>query len=230
MKITELIKREAFDWRPYELVGLLFIILLIICNKIFLHDTSIAVLSALCGILYTVLAGKGKIYCYFFGLLGSGCYITLSFLNSLWGNGLLYLLYYIPMQILGIFKWSKNLKNNSAEIVKSNMTIKERIKFLLIGIAGSLFTIIILMFFNDKSPIIDGITTFLSILGMYFTVKRLIEQWIIWIIVNGLSFIMWLLLVINGTKAYSTLVMWGAYFIMAIYFYIVWKNELKKQI
>ena len=134
------------------------------------------------------------------------------------------------MQILGIFKWSENLKKNSAEIVKSNLSVKERIKFLLIGIAGSVLTIIILMFFNDKSPIIDGITTFLSILGMYFTVKRLIEQWVIWIIVNGLSFIMWLLLVINGAKAYSTLVMWGAYFVMAIYFYITWKRELKKQI
>ena len=133
------------------------------------------------------------------------------------------------MQILGIFKWKNNLKEDSVEILKSRLTRKERIKFLFIGITGSIITIFILMLLKDKSPIIDGITTFLSILGMYFTVKRLIEQWIVWIIVNGLSFIMWLLLIINGTKAYSTLVMWGTYFILAIYFYIVWNKELKQQ-
>lgn len=230
MKFTKIVKREILDWKPYELIGLALVSVLILYNVLFLHDSVIAVLSSICGILYTILAGKGKIYCYFFGLSGSGCYITISFLNALWGNALLYLLYYIPMQILGIFKWSKNLKENSAEILKSRLTKKERFKFLFIGIIGSILTAFILYFLKDKSPIIDGITTFLSILGMYFTVQRLIEQWIVWIIVNGLSFIMWLLLIISGAKAYSTLVMWGAYFVMAIYFYIVWKKELKQQI
>ena len=229
MKFTELAKREILDWKPYEILVLLIVFALILYNIISLNDSTIAVISAICGILYTILAGKGKIYCYLFGLLGSGCYITISFLNALWGNALLYLLYYIPMQILGIFKWKNNLKEDSVEILKSRLTRKERIKFLFIGITGSIITIFILMLLKDKSPIIDGITTFLSILGMYFTVKRLIEQWIVWIIVNGLSFIMWLLLIINGTKAYSTLVMWGTYFVLAIYFYIVWNKELKQQ-
>ena len=129
MKLTQIIKRELFDWKPYEIIGLSIVILLILYDFIFLHDNVIAVISSICGILYTILAGKGKIYCYFFGLLGSGCYITLSFLNALWGNALLYLLYYIPMQILGIFKWSKNLKNNSVEIVKSRLSIQKRLKF-----------------------------------------------------------------------------------------------------
>lgn len=229
MKFTQIVKRELFDWNRNELIGLSIVVLLLIYNHIFLHDSKIAIISSICGILYTILAGKGKIYCYFFGLLGSGCYIMLSFLNNLWGNALLYLLYYIPMQIIGIFRWSKNLKKDSAEIIKSKLSTQEKINFLIIAIIGCLITIAILFYFNDKSPIIDGITTFLSILGMHFTVKRLLEQWIVWIIVNGLSFIMWLILIINGAKAYSTLVMWGTYFVLAIYFYIVWKKELKQQ-
>ena len=62
---------------------------------------------------------------------------------------------------------------------------------------------------------------------MFLTVKRCIEQWIVWMIVNGLSFIMWLNLVIHGVKTYSTLVMWGVYFILAIYFYFEWKKEIR---
>ena len=225
MKIIEFLKKEASDWKIYETLGLLFIFLLIFYNFLFLHDSAVAVLSSFCGILYTILAGKGKIYCYLFGLIGSGCYVTLSFLHGLWGNGLLYLLYYIPMQILGIFKWKKYLKTNSAEIIKSKLSLNECYKFIIIAILGSIITILILSIFNDKSPIIDGITTFLSIIGMYFTVRRLTEQWVIWMIVNGLSFVMWLLLIISGVQAYSTLVMWCAYFVMAIYFYNVWTKE-----
>ena len=224
MKIVEFVKKEIAGWKSYEIFGLVFVFLLILYNAIVLKDSLVAIFSALFGILYTIIAGKGKISCYFFGLAGSGCYIYLSFHNHLWGNAVLYLLYYIPMQINGIFSWKKHL-NNSLEILKSKMSTKNRIKFFLIGTAGCIITILILYFLNDKNPLIDGITTFLSIIGMYFTVKRLIEQWIIWIVVNGLSFFMWLNLIIQGTKAYSTLIMWGVYLILAIYFYEVWKKD-----
>ena len=230
MKITKLLKNEAKGWKNYEIIGLLIIFAIIIYNAAILNDSLIAVISALCGILYTIIAGKGKIYCYGFGLLGSGCYIWLSLLSHLWGNALLYLAYYIPMQINGIYTWRKHLKSQSAEIIKTKLTAQKRIKYLIVGILGSIITIFVLKYFNDTSPVIDGITTFLSILGMYFTVKRLLEQWVIWIVVNGLSFFMWLNLILHGTKAYSTLVMWAVYFILAIYFYILWKKETEQNI
>ena len=230
MEITEFIKKELKGWKEIEIALLLISLSLIFYNAVILKDSIIAVCSAFCGILYTMIAGKGKISCYFFGLMGSFCYIWLSISNHLWGNALLYLAYYIPMQVYGIYSWKKNLKTESAEIIKTYLNFNNKIKFLLIGIIGSLITITILNYFNDGSPVTDGITTFLSILGMYFTVKRLIEQWTIWIIVNGLSFLMWLDIILNGTKAISTLVMWGVYFILAIYFYFTWEKEIKTKL
>lgn len=230
MKLKKFLIKETSGWKSYEITGLIIALSIIVYNALFLHDSIIAICSSICGILYTIIAGKGKISCYFFGILGSGCYVYLAFANALWGNALLYLLYYIPMQVLGIFKWRKNLNLKTAEIIKNRMTAPERIQFFITGILGSLVMIFILILLGDKSPIIDGITTFLSILGMYCTVKRLIEQWQIWMIVNGLSFLMWLNLVIHGTRAYSTLVMWGVYVIFAIYFHYVWKKDLTKMV
>lgn len=227
MKITEFVKKELTGWKNIEIIGLFSVIILIFVNAFIFQDSPVAVCSAVCGILYTIIAGKGKISCYFFGLMGSSCYIWLSLTNALWGNMLLYLCYYIPMQILGIFKWKKHLKSDTKEIVKTRLTLQQRVKYGIISILGCFITILVLAYFNDKSPIIDGVTTFLSILGMYFTVKRCIEQWIIWMIVNGLSFIMWLNLVVHGTKAFATVIMWGVYFILAIYFYSEWRKEDK---
>ncbi len=227
MKITEFLKKELQGWKPLEIVGLTAVLVIILINAFVLKDSPAAIINAICGILYTIIAGKGKISCYFFGLTGSGCYIYLSFINALWGNMLLYLLYYIPMQVLGIFRWKKYLKKESGEIIKIRLNAKQRLILTVIGIAGCLISIVLLNYFNDKSPVIDGITTFLSILGMYLTVKRAIEQWVVWMVVNGFSFVMWLNLVIHGAKAYSTVLMWGVYFILAIYFYWQWRKELK---
>lgn len=227
MKLTEFVKKELSGWKLYELIGLFSVMLLIFVNAYYMKDSPIAVCSAVCGILYTIIAGKGKISCYLFGLSGSICYVWLAFISNLWGNMFLYLFYYIPMQILGILKWKNHLQKESKEIIKTKLSNEERITMLLISIIGSLIFIIILNYLGDKSPIIDGITTFLSILGMYLTVKRSIEQWLIWLIVNGLSFIMWLNIVMQGTKAYATVIMWGVYFVLAIYFYFLWKKELE---
>lgn len=227
MKFTEFIKKELHGWKNFEILGLTLVFAVILYNAIILHDNPAAIINAVCGILYTIIAGKGKISCYIFGLLGSGGYIWLAFHNALWGNMLLSLCYYIPMQIIGIFKWKKHLKPDTGEIKKRRLNLKERLIITLISILGCVITSFILYNFNDKSPIIDGITTFLSIVGMYLTVKRAIEQWMIWAIVNGLSLLMWLNILIHGTKVYSTVLMWGVYFILAIYFYVTWKKDLK---
>lgn len=230
MKIVEFVNKELNGWKKHEIIFLYLVLFFILISSHLVKDTPIAVMSAICGIMYTIIAGKGKISCYFFGLAGSWCYVWLSLSNALWGNMLLYLCYYIPMQILGIFRWKKHLHNDTNEIIRIRLNPKQRIILLLIGLVGSIFTSGILYLCHDKSPVADGITTFLSILGMYLTVRRAIEQWIVWFIVNGISVLMWLNLFMHGAKTLATVIMWGVYFVLAIYFYFDWRKNFKTDI
>lgn len=209
-----------------EIVLLLIVLSFILVNAIIVKDSLAAVISAICGIIYTSFAGKGRPICYLFGVVGSSFYCFLSFKNALWGNLLLYAGYYIPMQILGFFQWNKNLKQKESVIVKTFLKRKELIN--LIAILSILFVIVyrLLLFYNDANPVLDTITTVLSIGGMYLTVKRAIEQWLFWGVVNAVSLAMWLMVAISGEKVYSTVVMWAVYLVLAVYFYIEWKKEL----
>ncbi len=222
------VKFELRGWSFGEFFGLAIVFCIIGVNALLFNDSLVAVMSALCGILYTFLAGKGKISCYFFGLLGSGFYVYLSFKNALYGNMLLYAAYYIPMQIVGIFKWSEHLKWKTHEIYKTSLGLDELLNLLVISLMGCAGAIFILKFMHDPSPVIDGITTVLSLVGMYLTVRRCIEQWGVWIIVNALSVMMWLKVALHGERVYSTIVMWTVYFILGIYFYIKWHRELEE--
>ena len=214
-------------WKRYEKFGLGIIYLILLCNLIIFKDSPIAVTSAFFGITYTFLAGKGNPICYLFGVMGSGFYGYLSFHNALWGNLLLYMGYYIPMQVVGFFKWNSHLKTGSSEIIKTSLSKKERLILFAITLILTAFAIVVLYFTQDKKPIIDGITTVFSLAGMYLTVRRAIEQWGVWIFVNGLSAIMWGLIALSGEKVYSTVIMWSVYFVLGIYFYFCWKKELK---
>lgn len=230
LNLKEFVKYELSGWKKHELVGLCLVFAVIFINAHYLKDSIAAVISAVFGILYTTIAGKGKISCYFFGLIGTSFYSYLSLKNSLYGNLLLYMGYYLPMQVVGIFEWKKHLKSSTKEIVKTSLNPKQAFWLAFITIFVCAVVIIVLAYFKDSSPVFDGITTVLSVLGMYLTVKRCIEQWIVWMIVNGLSSLMWLNLIMHGAKAYSTLLMWLVYLVLAVYFFFVWKKEMCEKI
>lgn len=212
-----------------ELVLFISIILFILINAFIRQDSIIAVISSICGITYTVFAGKGRPFCYLFGVTGSGFYCALSFQSALWGNLLLYALYYIPMQILGFFKWNKNLKKGQNEIVKNKLKFREFFILLFVLIILNVVAYYLLLYLNDKNPLLDSITTVFSIGGMYLTVRRAIEQWLFWFGVNILSLFMWLNVALEGAKVYSTVIMWAVYTLLAIYFYNEWKRELNNK-
>ena len=225
MKIVKFIKSELGGWGKLERIIFPLEILVITAISFIINDSKIALVSAVCGILYTILAGKGKISCYGFGLCGTLCYSYISFLNMLWGNLALYLLFYLPMQILGIFKWKKHLKKSSQEIIKTKLNQKEIWIYLASAVVLSAVLSIILKNTGDSTPYIDGVTTVFSVFGMILTVKRCIEQWYVWILVNGLSVVMWIEAYLNGSNCLATVIMWVSYFLLAFHFLNTWKKE-----
>ena len=82
MKITSFIKKEFYGWGKYERFILPLIILLIISISVYMKDRPTALIHAICGVCATILAGKGKISCYFFGMIANICYAYISFKNA----------------------------------------------------------------------------------------------------------------------------------------------------
>ena len=159
-----------------EIVIFLLIIVFILCHAIIGKQYFVATISAICGLTYTCFAGKGYPVCYAFGLMGSVFYAILSFQNALWGNLALWVLYYIPMQILGFFSWKKNLKKDKKEIVKTSLGLKKLLPILFLSALLIFISIGVMFYFKDSHPILDSVATILSLLGMYLTVARAIEH------------------------------------------------------
>ena len=216
------------NWNLFEILSLSIILLSIIVHAIIRNDNPIALISAICGITYTFIAGKGNPICYLFGVTGSSFYCILSYQNALWGNLLLYAMYYLPMQVVGYLQWNKNLKEGQSDIVKIRLPKKDLTILVSVMLILSSITYFILVYTGDKHPLLDSITTIFSLGGMYLTVRRAIEQWQFWMIVNALAFTMWLSVALSGARVYSTVAMWGVYLLLAFYFYYDWKKEFKK--
>lgn len=227
MRILEFLKKEYGTIALYEKIIFSCVILVISGIAIYMKDSIPALISAVCGICATILAGKGKISCYVFGMIANICYSYISFNNQFWGHLGLNMLYYIPMQFVGIAKWKNHLKKDTQEIYKSELSSKEKIIYLTVAVTAIILGYFILKYFSDNAPLIDSVTTVLSIIAFILTVKRCIEQWYVWTVVNALSMIMWIMAYMNGSNSFATILMWSVYLMLGLYFLFNWKKELK---
>ena len=229
MSIVEFIQGELKGWGNLEKKIFPVGILAIASIAIYMHDALPAIISAICGICATITAGKGKISCYMFGIISNLCYGYISFENEFWGNLALNLLYYLPMQFVGIYNWKNHLKPETQVIYKTKLSFLERFLYLVGVILLCIAGYYILSKFNDGNPLFDSITTVLSVIAFVLTIKRCVEQWYLWTIVNALCAVMWLGAFLQGSHCFATVLMWLTYLGLGIYFLRNWLIEIKNE-
>jgi len=228
-KVTHFIKSEFSGWTKWEKIILPVVLLVVTLASFIAKDALIATGAAFFGISYTILIGKGKISGYFWGILGVLCYSFLSWKNGLYGTVVLYMAYYLPMDIIGILSWKNHLKKENLEVEKTELSKKQQIILFGISSVGILILWKVLAMIGDNFPLLDSIATILSIAGMYLTVKRCVEQWLIWIIVNLSYLMVWVIVFANGGKTLATVMTYTIYFFLGFYFLYTWKKELNNQ-
>lgn len=178
--------------------------------------------AAVSGMMYTLLAGKGKISCYLFGLVNTPIYAWLSWKQGYYGDMALNV-YYFAMMFPGIFAWSRNMGAAPADgIVRTALGMRGR----LVWGAGICIAAIVLWSalsaLGGARPLCDSLTNVLSVAAMALTVKRCIEQWVLWIAVDAIEIFMWWDVYCSGGESVSVLLMWLLFLVNGIYLFGLW--------
>lgn len=216
-------------------------------------------ISALTGIVCVVLVAKGKISNYAWGLINAISYAYLAYVSGYYGDMVLNIFWFIPTQLIGFLFWKKMLKSDSKTDVKmKKMNIKQILIILAIGIIGTIlfgmvlenvdhwFTNImqrnesIYLYFEQifgikyLGSMLDASTEILQITATVLMILAFAEQWLLWIVTNVITIIMWLVVIIADPSSMSwampTLIMWIAYLINSVYGYVNWIKGAKENV
>lgn len=76
-------------------------------------------------------------------------------------------------------------------------------------------------------PYIDALSTVVSVVAMIVSIKMYAEQWILWIVVDIVTVIMWAIAFAQGNDSIATLLMWIVYLVNAVVMYVKWVKEAK---
>ena len=226
--LKNFITKEISSWYPAEWVWMTFCTLFTVALSLYMGDTVFGTAAAITGVLYSLWAGKGKLSCYFFGIFNSFAYGLISFNATLYGEVVLNWGWYLPMMFVGVFCWKRNLKSDVQEIIKRRLSWQCRLLTAVIAALGTAAGAFILYKAGDQAPVLDAFTTVLSVIAMVLTVKRCVEQWALWTLVNIASIYMWYKVYLTGSGSVAILLMWILALINGIVFYCLWQREIKK--
>ena len=226
---SEFLRGELRNWRVAELGFMGFsLAAILVITWMTGGDSIVGIFSAGTGIMYTLLAGKGKRSCYLFGIVNSFLYGLISMQNRIYGDMLLNWLYYLPMQFVGIWLWKKNYNEEKGEVSKKVLKLSERIIFLLLVLLAWGIAALLLERFDARVPWLDSATTVLSVAAMFLTVLRRFEQWICWTLVNGISIYIWYKVYETSGNSLATLLMWIIFLICGLVFGWQWYKSAAK--
>lgn len=229
MDIKKAVKNELAGWKKWQVLWMVFAVLVITGVSIYQKDSVIGILAAVTGVICVILCGMGRVSNYFFGTINVILYAYTAWKAKYYGDVMLNLLFYFPTNIIGWIAWSKNLDSETNTVYKKRMNLKQDVLLVLISVAGVVGYGYILRLLGGNLPWVDSMSTVLSVIAQILMIKRYMEQWIIWIVVDVVSVIMWIVAMPTEGGSIAVLLMWSVYLANAVIMFVKWLKESKDQ-
>lgn len=200
-------KEATFNkwFNAFILIGMTLSMAILTAMKLFRAETGQAMLIAaafgsLMGVLSTVCSANAKILTFVFGFFDVTIYGIMCLMGGNYGNGLMHILYFMPMQFVGFFQWRRRTSTGGVGKLSAR-----RLGGRKLAACGALFiavascAVLALMAVAGKAGeeivktaiIMDAVSMTCNILGQLLMSLAYMEQWIFWIGVNIASILMW---------------------------------------
>ena len=224
-KAGQFLKSELTGWKALDLAWLAAAMAVILGLSLYWKDSPVSLWAALTGVWCVILTGKGKRSSFLFGTVNVVFYAMISFQARYYGEVMLNILYYLPMNFVGWFAWKKHMNEETGEVVKRRFPRNRRVWVYGLTAAAILLYGLVLKALGGNLPYVDSMSTVVSVTAQILSVKRLTEQWVLWIVVDVVTVVMWGINFAQGGETVATLAMWSVYLINAVIMYIRWNRE-----
>ena len=228
MTMRQYVKNEFIGWRPLESVWLWFATAVILGLSIYWHDNAIGIISALTGVWCVILTGKGKSSSYIFGTVNVLLYAYIAFRARYYGEVMLNLLYYFPTNFIGLAAWIRHTNTETGEVAKRRLSLRGSILVYMLTAVGIAAYGWILKLLGGSLPFVDSMSTVVSIVAQILCIRRYMEQWVLWILVDIVTVVMWAVDYAAGGESIATLLMWIIYLTNAVIMFVRWYREARK--
>ena len=176
-------------------------------------------LAVALGISYLLLAMRENSLCWYCAFFSTAIYVYIFGDVSLYMESALNV-YYMGMAVYGWLQWQKGGANHSGVEI-DRWTAKHHIICILVILIASVISGYLLSVNTDaRLPYLDSFTTWASVLTTVMVARKVLENWLYWIVINSVSIYLYIDRDLDQTAAMFTL-----YLVLSVLGYVAWKKN-----
>ncbi|MBR5083984.1 MAG: nicotinamide mononucleotide transporter [Prevotella sp.] len=194
----------------------------------FLAEHWLDILTTVLGLAYILLEYRASIWLWAVGFLMQSLGIVLYYQKGLYADcGMEF--YYLAMTVYGYINWvrkadksKKEEKEEKRYAAITHFPIRLALLWTVITLVawGTLYWFLV-TFTDSRVPVADSFTTALSFVGIWALARKYLEQWLIWIVVDVVTSILYFYKDIPFKAS-----LYALYVVIAIAGYIKWKKQM----
>ena len=169
-------------------------------------------------IAYLLLAVRENILCWLCAFCSTAIYVWIfGDVNLYMESGLN--IYYMAMALYGWYQWQYGGSSNQGVAI-SHWTATQHLQAAALILSASWLSGYLLAQSTDaRLPYIDSFTTWASVMTTLMVARKVLENWLYWIVINGLSILLYIDRGLDQTAA-----MFSLYLVLAVVGYYQWKK------
>jgi len=185
-------------------------------------------IAMLLSLAYVILAAKGSLWCWPAAFISTALY-TVIFYDVLLLMDSALNAYYLVMAIYGYWQWSKS--NDKSQASSAELSIESWSLSWHVKVCTSLaFLAVCLGYFMDNYtaadfPYLDTFTTVFAVFATFLVAKKVLENWLYWIIIDLVSIYLYI-----EKGLIPTTVLFVIFVIVACYGYAKWLKLYKQSL
>ena len=188
----------------------------------YIFQNWIEITAVVLAILYLVLAVKQNILCWVCGIFSSVLYFFIMRSAGLYMEAYLQI-FYVFMGFYGWSQW-KTKTSNTSNFVVNTWNKSQHLFAASMVLMLSIISATMLRFFTDAAlPFLDALVTWGAVVATYMVAKKLLENWIYWLVIDSISIFLFI-----SRGLFPTAFLFGVYIIIIIYGYRSWSKKLQE--
>lgn len=180
---------------------------------------AVGVITAL---LYLILATARSQWCWLHAFISSCCYVVVMWQAHLVMDTWLSV-FYVGMAIYGYWQWRRGQSRDGELLIVTWRWQTHVLAIAAVLLASAINAWILKTHVTTaQSPWMDSLVTWGSVLTTFMVARRVMENWLYWIVVDGLAAYLYFTRGLHATAA-----LFVVYVLMVIYGYVAWRKQAR---
>jgi nicotinamide mononucleotide transporter len=180
-------------------------------------------IGAVLGLAYLLLAVRRNLLCWLCAFISTSIYLVLFARAGFYMQSLLQV-FYLVMAVYGFLDWRKGRTAEGQVLIRSWSTSQHVTVAVLVLVASFVNGWILEHNTHAVAPYLDSFITWGSVVTTWMVARRVIENWLYWIIVDGIAAYLYFT---QGLLA--TTLLFVIYLGIVVHGYVVWRREQSAQ-